>query len=84
MPDLASREQMALASETVQLLALLERNHQMVELGAYERGTNPQLDAALALKDRLAQWFRQSDGGVSRAQALAQLEEIVKAQGAKA
>lgn len=83
MPDLASREQMALASQTVQLLALLERNHQMVELGAYERGTNPQLDAALALKDKLAQWFRQSDGGVPRAQALAQLEEIMKTAGAK-
>jgi flagellum-specific ATP synthase len=84
MPDLASPEQMALASQTVQLLALLERNHQMVELGAYERGTNAQLDAALALKDGLSQWFRQSEGGVPRAQALAQLEEIAGAKGKKA
>jgi flagellum-specific ATP synthase len=80
MPDLATREQIALASRAVQLLALLERNHQMVELGAYEPGTNPQLDAALTVKDPLAQWFRQSEGGIPRAQALARLQEILKGQ----
>jgi flagellum-specific ATP synthase len=62
----------------VQLLALLERNQQVVELGAYERGSNPQLDSALAVREKLLEWFRQSEGGAARAQALAQLHGIVK------
>jgi flagellum-specific ATP synthase len=78
MPDLATGEQMALASRVVQLLALLDRNHQMVELGAYERGTNPQLDAALKVKEALAQWFHQSEGGVPRAHALSQLQKALE------
>ena len=53
MPDLTSVQQRELAVMTVQVLALLDRNHQMVELGAYEQGTNPQLDAALAVRERL-------------------------------
>jgi flagellum-specific ATP synthase len=44
-----------------------------VELGSYERGTNPELDAALASRGALLDWMRQSEGGVPRADALAQL-----------
>lgn len=78
MPDLTSVEQRELAVKTVQLLALLDRNHQMVELGAYEKGTNPQLDAALAGRDKLLAWLRQSEGGIPRADSGAQLAEIIR------
>ncbi|HVE53181.1 MAG TPA: FliI/YscN family ATPase [Ramlibacter sp.] len=79
MPELATAAQRDVASRAVQLLALLERNHQMVELGAYEAGSNPRLDAALQLRDGLLDWLRQAEGGVPREAALRQLEELLRA-----
>lgn len=78
MPDLTTEAEKQLAVRVVQLLALLERNQQMVELGAYEKGSNPQLDAALFVRDELMAWLRQSRGGVARADALAALAQVVR------
>jgi flagellum-specific ATP synthase len=80
MPDITSQPQRNLATETVKLIALLERNRQMVDIGAYERGSNPQLDLALAHQPRLHEWLRQRDGGVAAAQGLAELGDILKAR----
>lgn len=77
MPELTSLQQKELAVKAVQLLALLERNHQMVELGAYEHGTNPQLDAALAVREKLLEWLRQAIGGVPRSTGERELELIL-------
>jgi flagellum-specific ATP synthase len=78
MPDVASAPQVELAIETVKTVALLERNRQMVDMGAYERGSNPQLDAALVLQPRLQEWLRQREGGVATNQGLAALAEIMR------
>lgn len=78
MTDLASPADRDLALSTVQLMALLERNQAMVDLGAYEAGANPALDAALKLQPALQAWLRQADGGASRADALVQLARIVR------
>lgn len=80
LSDLASARERDIAIHVVQLVALLERNQQMVELGAYESGTNPQLDAALAVRERLLAWLRQSEGGVPRTESVGQLADILKAQ----
>ncbi len=73
LPDLTNDAERALVSQSIHLLALLDRNRQMVELGAYERGSNPELDAALLRKPKLQAWLRQSTGGIPRADALAEL-----------
>ena len=73
LPDLTGSDERGLIQETVKVLALLERNRQMVELGAYERGSNPELDAALDSQAQLLAWLRQSKGGVPRAEAMAEL-----------
>ena len=70
MPDLASREEQGLAGEAIRHLAALERGRQLVELGAYVRGSNPALDAALAVEASLFAWMRQDGGGQARAEAL--------------
>jgi flagellum-specific ATP synthase len=77
MPDLTSPAQRETVKKTVQILALLERNHQMVELGAYERGSNPQLDSALTIRDELLAWLGQSQGGAPWAESWHQLDQIV-------
>ncbi|HEX7637351.1 MAG TPA: FliI/YscN family ATPase [Burkholderiaceae bacterium] len=73
LQELAAPEERELVHDAIRVLALLDRNRQMVELGAYERGSNPELDAALAARDLMSDWLRQSTGGVPRAEALAQL-----------
>lgn len=70
MPELASKEERSLAVLAVQKLALLERNRQMIDIGAYERGSNAELDRALDIEPALQDWLRQSQGGVERAQAI--------------
>lgn len=77
VPDLATREELELAASATRTLALLERNRQMVEVGAYESGSNPELDAALARQPGLQAWMRQRAGGVSRAEALAELRRVL-------
>ncbi len=80
MSDIVTREDRDLAIELVKQLAILERNRQMVDIGAYEHGSNPILDQALLVDSELQNWLRQSDGGVARQQAIAALRSILQAQ----
>jgi flagellum-specific ATP synthase len=77
MRDLLPLEDRNLAMEAVRHLAVLERNRQLVELGAYVRGTHPALDVALALEAPLFAWLRQEHGGAGRTEALKQLTHIL-------
>lgn len=79
LPDLISAGDAVIVQEAIRVLALLDRNRQMVELGAYEKGSNPELDAALASHSELQTWLRQSEGGVPRAAAVNQLMHWQKA-----
>jgi flagellum-specific ATP synthase len=80
MPELADADQRALAVTAVNNLAVLERNRQMVDIGAYEKGSNPELDAALQIEPALQAWLRQSTGGATRAEALSGLRDIFAEQ----
>lgn len=77
MPELATADERALAVSTVERLAVLERNRQMVDIGAYERGSNADLDRALSIEPALQAWLRQSAGGAPRAEAIRSLRTIV-------
>jgi flagellum-specific ATP synthase len=68
----------ALASEAVRLLAVLEKSRQLVELGAYAKGSHPALDQALELEPQLFAWLRQDAGGASRADAMTRLRQLLQ------
>lgn len=76
MPDLTTPEQRQLALQAIKMLALLERNRQMVDIGAYERGSNAELDRALAVEPELLQFLRQNLGGIRREEALRNLMQV--------
>lgn len=59
MPDVVSEEHWQAAQTLRSLLSLLRDNEDLVRLGAYRRGTDPQLDKALDLKDELTSFLRQ-------------------------
>ncbi len=79
MSEVASEDARALASDAVAMLALIEQYRQMVDIGAYTAGTNPALDRALAARPALTAFLRQSEGGVRRDTALAELASLMKA-----
>jgi flagellum-specific ATP synthase len=78
MPDITSAAQQALALEAIKQLALLERNRQLVDIGAYESGSNPELDLALQYLPRLREWLAQREGGVPAAQAIKALGDLLQ------
>ena len=75
LPDLTDASERKTIQQVVRTLALLDRNRQMLELGAYEHGSNPELDVALASQATLFEWLQQAEGGVSRLQAMARLAQ---------
>ncbi|MEJ5989605.1 FliI/YscN family ATPase [Ramlibacter sp. PS3R-8] len=78
MSDLVDAPQRALAVQALRHLSVLDRNRQLVELGAYVKGSNPELDAALALESALSKWLRQDAGGTPRDEAMRQLSQLLK------
>ncbi len=84
MPDITSQNHRDLAGEAVKAIALLERNRQMVDIGAYERGSNAALDLALKRQPQLLNWLRQQEGGAAAAQGLRTLGEVFSAMPATA
>jgi flagellum-specific ATP synthase len=79
LPDLTTPAEREQIRQAIAMLALLDRNRQMVELGAYETGANPELDAALACRPQLQRWLRQAEGGVPRVESMRMLAEALGA-----
>lgn len=82
LPELADAGERALATKAIRQLAILQRNRQMVDIGAYQSGTNPSLDQALAVDASLRDWLQQAAGGVDRATALRGLALALHAEAA--
>ena len=82
LPDLTNRAEQALIAEAIRNLAMLDRNRQLVEIGAYEKGANAALDRALAVEQGLHDWLCQREGGADRADALKKLAGVLAKPGA--
>jgi len=78
MRELVPAEMLELTTRAVKRLALLDRNRQMIDIGAYERGSNPELDEALRVEAALNAFLQQSAGGVARQQGLDQLATALR------
>jgi flagellum-specific ATP synthase len=63
MSDLVGAEDLRWVRQTLATLDVLERNRQLVDIGAYASGSNPELDRALKGKVALQGFLRQSEGG---------------------
>lgn len=80
--DLADEPARRLALRTRRTLALLERNRQAVELGAYVAGSHAELDDALRIEPALMSFLQQDDRPVTRSAALEELEALLSVEGA--
>jgi flagellum-specific ATP synthase len=80
LTDLASGEQLKLVHKTVESLSTHEQNRQMIAMGAYRKGTNPEIDRAIRLHPALTSFLRQPEGeSGARGEAMAALEALTKA-----
>ncbi len=57
---IASAEQRAAAAKLREVMATYQRAEDLINLGAYAAGSNPQLDAAINLRPRLLDFLKQS------------------------
>ena len=59
MVDIVSQEHRDLAAHIRDVLAIYEKNSDLVSIGAYKAGTNPKLDYALSKIDGINQFLMQ-------------------------
>jgi flagellum-specific ATP synthase len=59
MQTLISPEELQLSNKFRRLWSLYQQNADLVEVGAYEKGSNPELDQAIALRQEMVQFLRQ-------------------------
>ncbi len=59
MPDIVSPEHLRAARTLQALLATYRESEELITVGAYQRGTNPRLERAIAAVERLVPFLRQ-------------------------
>ena len=77
MPMVTSQEHLALARRFKHYYSLYEQNQDLFNVGAYQAGTNPELDRAVNLRNTLTQFMQQDPlHGVDSTEALSGLNQI--------
>lgn len=77
MPQVTNPEHQELRENLVRVLAAYRRAEDLVNINAYVRGTNPEIDYALEKIEAVNRYLRQSmDQGVSLSQSVKELEAI--------
>lgn len=59
MPALVSNEELRRANKFRRLWSVYEQNADLVQVGAYEHGSNPELDEAIRLREQMVHFLRQ-------------------------
>lgn len=78
MPDIVSPDRLALAESVRRTVALCREVEDLVLVGAYQRGTSAEVDAALDLLPKLQDFFKQDQNESSPLeQTLSQLEALL-------
>jgi flagellum-specific ATP synthase len=80
LPDIARPEERELAQKAVATLSVHAKSRDLIDVGAYRAGSNPQLDAALRVAPDLERFLCQGMGEAhARKDGLAQLKSILAA-----
>jgi flagellum-specific ATP synthase len=78
MHSLTTADERKMANEAVRLLSQYTESRDMVELGVYRAGTNPQLDLAIKIAPKLQEYFTQNiDAEFTREQSMHGIREIL-------
>ena len=76
--EICTPDEVVLAGRAREQIALYRKNEDLIAIGAYQKGSNPALDRAVALHEPLNRFLRQSvDENTPRAQTFANLKKIL-------
>ncbi len=76
--DVCSPDEVALSGQAREQLALYRKNEDLVSIGAYQKGSNPALDRAVALNEPLKNFLRQGvHDHTPRAQSFSNLQQLL-------
>ena len=82
MIDIAEEQHMSAAGDFVSLMASYEESADLIQVGAYVRGSNPQVDRAIDLRPQLIEYIRQPVGTLcSMEESITQLYEAMSPAG---
>ncbi len=78
MPDITDKSHMELAKEMKHLLAVYRSSQDLINIGAYRKGSNPEIDKAIAYIDKINLFLRQQMGeGFSFEETIHMLEQAI-------
>ncbi len=76
--DLTNKDERQMVQQALALLSVYQKNKDMVELGAYRAGSNPELDIAIRVMPELNKLLRQeTNETILRHEAMAQLRTLL-------
>ena len=77
--DVCTPEEIECAARAREHLALYRKNEDLVSIGAYQKGVNPELDQAIAIQEPLKKFLRQGVNELTpRAESFNQLKKVIK------
>ena len=76
MNSIASDEHKIVAQKIKELLAVYDRNKEIISLGMYVKGTNPKLDEAVQRIDKIQNFLKQGEESVDISETLRLMKEI--------
>lgn len=77
MSDVVAKDQVKLAHRFLEVMATYRRSEDLINIGAYAKGSNPKIDGAIEMIDRLNGYLRQPvEEKVSFAESVSQLGEL--------
>jgi len=78
MPMVVSARHLQSSQRIRQLYSLYEQNRELINLGAYQQGSNPAIDEAIAMRDAITGFMRQGiDESVNIASSQQQLQQLL-------
>ena len=78
MPDIADVKQMNLAREFRRLYSLYQQNKDLISVGAYQAGSDPRIDEAIAKNAAILEFLQQDmDEAVDISRSLTELEALL-------
>lgn len=79
MQNLVSPDDLKLANQFRRLWSLYQQNQDLIQVGAYQAGTNPQLDEAIALREKMEAFLCQGmHEGLDETSTRAQLRDLLQ------
>ncbi len=82
MPDIADSRHMEMARELRRLYSLYQQNKDLISVGAYQAGSDPRIDEAIAKNASILEFLQQNmDEAVDISRSISELEQLLSASG---